>query len=170
MLDNFTYKQVNNEAFWSEFCDLVESAAYSSGEALKLVGQFQKKIVNPTALFKGNLIFGDPKSHPDFSICIAIQMFAKTMQSKKPAAKKWLNSIDNENAELKSEPRYSIKRNGKEILIGMRDLEYAYEFGKAFVPVRMIDEECTKLETFKELSIIGMIDRNKVTNLYLLIF
>jgi ATP-dependent DNA helicase 2 subunit 2 len=98
-------------------------------DALDQLSTFKVKNVNPTPVFRGDIILGDKEAHPDEALSIPVFMYARTYESKLPTAKKW--SALSEMQENKIQwPTHDV---GKEVSFRVKGSKSSADEGQASV-------------------------------------
>lgn len=79
-------------------------------DALDQLSTFKARVVNPTPVFRGDLMLGSVEEHPHETMVIPVQMYARTYEAKMHTAKKW-SSL----SELHGELEFPTHDVGKEV-------------------------------------------------------
>jgi ATP-dependent DNA helicase 2 subunit 2 len=89
-------------------------------DAVDMLSTFKVKTVNPTPVFRGELLLGDAAAHPLESLSVPVFMYARTYEAKLPTAKKWSALSDMNTGEqplthdVGKEVSYKIKGSNKQ--------------------------------------------------------
>lgn len=185
-------KQNNNIKHMVKLSDSDNVDIIDLKDALDQLSTFKVKSVNPTPVFRGDIILGDKQAHPDEALSIPVLMYARTYEFKPPTAKKWsalsemqdnktqwpTHDVGKEVAFRVKGSKSSSEANGQSSvtqadndddgessrpLLGDQDLERAYPFGKSLVVVTQEDERFMKMSTRAGMFIIGFLNATKVS-------
>ncbi|KAI8576665.1 hypothetical protein K450DRAFT_256125 [Umbelopsis ramanniana AG] len=150
-------------------------------DAVDMLSTFKVKTVNPTPVFRGELLLGDAAAHPLESLSVPVFMYARTYEAKLPTAKKWSALSDTHAGEqalthdVGKEVSYKIKGSNKQANgateqgnINSYDLEHAYPFGKSLVVITAEDEKFMKIETKAGMFILGFLSASSIPRDYLM--
>ncbi|CAO3668533.1 unnamed protein product [Umbelopsis ramanniana] len=89
-------------------------------DAVDMLSTFKVRTVNPTPVFRGELLLGDPAAHPPESLSVPVFMYARTYEAKLPTAKKWSALSDTQAGgqslthDVGKEVSYKVKGSNKE--------------------------------------------------------
>ena len=157
----------------------------TAAEAIEFLSVPQVKTPAAFKTFEGPLHLGDPEKYPETAIHIDVLRYFKTKTAKPVSASSFAvrgasngggiaqtildgNSISgNDLSTVKTNRSYQVNApqgegSGGKLGVPIEELSKGYEYGRTAVHISESDENVTKLETFKGLSIIGFIPNDKV--------
>ena len=132
-----------------------EDVCFHGTDALEQASKPLAKQVKPVTVFRGDILLGD-------TLKISTYIYPKTMEVKPMAGKKWSSLADrnaNTSQELYGQVQTQRDFKGQETdtPFNQEDLIRAYKYGASLIPFSSEDEEYSKLNTAKELRILGFV-------------
>lgn len=123
--------------------------------------------VTPRYAYNGYLYLGNPYTNEHY-IGIHVYTYLRTTEKKMPSNHKWSGHSEGPTHEVTSSSKYLLdirdedSGESKEQEVEKKDLRSGYKFGKSMVIVTDEEQNALKLETKKEMTIIGFLDASEV--------